>query len=125
MENLMIDLIKYPVINFKAYRALVLNNQYMFNVDLRLTKPQIKQLIEEYFKVNVISVNTHRPPRKKRLYIQNSPGYKKRYKRVIITLKKTQEIPYIKSLMASNLAAAMQRVQSAQTSNSNATNSES
>nr|YP_009773649.1 ribosomal protein L23 [Uronema confervicola]QIZ74184.1 ribosomal protein L23 [Uronema confervicola] len=121
----MIDLIKYPVINFKAYRALVLNNQYMFNVDLRLTKPQIKQLIEEYFKVNVISVNTHRPPRKKRLYIQNSPGFKKRYKRVIITLKKTQEIPYIKSLMASNLAAAMQRVQSAQTSNSNPTNSES
>nr|AYQ95321.1 ribosomal protein L23 [Uronema sp. CCAP 334/1] len=121
----MIDLIKYPVINFKAYRALVLNNQYMFNVDLRLTKPQIKQLIEEYFKVNVIGVNTHRPPRKKRLYIQTSPGYKKRYKRVIITLEKNQEIPYIKSLMASNLAAAMQRVQNAQTANSNSTNVES
>jgi large subunit ribosomal protein L23 len=115
MENLMIDLIKYPVINFKSYRALVLNNQYMFHVDLRLTKPQIKKLIEQYFDVNVISVNTHRPPRKKRLYIQTSPGYKKRYKRVIITLQKDQEIPYIKSLMASNLAAAMQRVQNTQT----------
>nr|QIZ74094.1 ribosomal protein L23 [Stigeoclonium sp. FACHB-2430] len=102
----MIDLIKYPVINFKSYRALVVHNQYMFNVDLRLTKPQIKKLIEQYFEVTVISVNTHRPPRKKR----------KRYKRVIITLQKTQEIPYIKSLMASNLAAAMQRVQNAQTS---------
>jgi hypothetical protein len=49
------------------------------------------------------------------LYIQTSPGYKKRYKRVIITLQKNQEIPYIKSLMASNLAAAMQRVQNTQT----------
>jgi len=120
METLMIDLIKYPVINFKSYRALMLNNQYMFNVDLRLTKPQIKKLIEQYFGVNVISVNTHRPPRKKRLYIQTSPGFKKRYKRVIITLQKDQEIPYIKSLMASTLAAAMQRAQSAQAStNSN------
>jgi large subunit ribosomal protein L23 len=118
METLMIDLIKYPVINFKSYRALMLNNQYMFNVDLRLTKPQIKKLIEQYFDVNVVSVNTHRPPRKKRLYIQTSPGYKKRYKRVIIKLEKNQEIPYIKSLMASNLAAAMQRAQSAQASNS-------
>jgi large subunit ribosomal protein L23 len=110
----MIDLIKYPIVSFKSYRALVENNQYMFNVDIRLTKPQIKKLIEQYFGVTVLNVNTHRPPRKKRLYIPTSPGYKNRYKRVIITLPKDQEIEYIKSLMASVLSGATQRFQNTQ-----------
>nr|YP_004581374.1 ribosomal protein L23 [Schizomeris leibleinii]AEH05389.1 ribosomal protein L23 [Schizomeris leibleinii] len=114
MDNLMIDLIKYPIISFKSYRALVQNNQYMFNVDVRLTKPQIKKLIEQYFDVKVLSVNTHRPARKKRLYIPTSPGYKNRYKRVIITLAKDQEIKYIKSLMSSVLNRATQRFQNSQ-----------
>lgn len=115
----MIDLIKYPVVSFKSYRALAENNQYMFNVDIRLTKPQIKKLIQQYFAVNVISVNTHRPPRKKRLYIPTSPGYKSRYKRVIITLQKGQEIQYIKSLMASVLSGATQRFQTSQVNQTN------
>lgn len=115
----MIDLIKYPVVSFKSYRALAENNQYMFNVDIRLTKPQIKKLIEQYFEVQVLSVNTHRPPRKKRLYIPTSPGYKNRYKRVIVSLQKGQEIQYIKSLMASVLSGATQRFQSANINNAN------
>ena len=61
---MMIDLVKYPVLTEKSVR-LIENNQYTFDVDLRLSKPQIKQLFEELFKVNVIGVNTHRPPRKK------------------------------------------------------------
>lgn len=67
------------------------NNQYTFDVDLRLSKPQIKKLIEELFSVIVISVNTHRPPRKKKR-LGVSQGFKKSYKRVIVTVKSGQSI---------------------------------
>jgi large subunit ribosomal protein L23 len=87
---MMIDLIKYPVLTEKSVR-LIENNQYTFDVDLRLYKPQIKKLIEDLFHVKVIAVNTHRPPRrKKRLGL--SQGIKARYKRVIITLKSGDSI---------------------------------
>ncbi len=41
---MMIDLVKYPVLTEKSVR-LIENNQYTFDVDLRLHKPQIKKLI--------------------------------------------------------------------------------
>ena len=87
----MIDLVKYPVITEKSYR-LIEKNQYTFDVDPRLTKPQIKKVFENLFQVNVVAVNTHLPPvEKKRLGRQQ--GYKTRYKRVIITIKPNQTIP--------------------------------
>ena len=87
----MIDLIKYPVITEKSCR-LIEKNKYTFDVDKKLTKSQIKQILENLFKINIISVNTHLPPiKKKRLGLKQ--GYKVRYKRVIITIKSNQQIP--------------------------------
>lgn len=87
----MIDLIKYPVITEKSCR-LIEKNKYTFDVDKKLTKLQIKQILENLFKINIISVNTHLPPiKKKRLGLKQ--GYKVRYKRVIITIKSNQQIP--------------------------------
>lgn len=83
-------MIKYPVLTEKSVR-LIEDNQYTFDVDLRLSKPQIKKLIENFFKVKVISVNTHRPPRKKRR-LGAVKGYKTRYKRVIITIKSGESL---------------------------------
>lgn len=88
---MMIDLVKYPVLTEKSVR-LIENNQYTFDIDLRLNKPQIKKLIEELFKVKVIAVNTHNPPRRKKR-LGFSQGFKARYKRVIITLKTGDSIP--------------------------------
>ena len=85
---MMIDLVKYPVLTQKSSR-LIDNNQFTFDVDLRLSKPQIKDLIENLFEVVVISVNTHRPPRKKKR-MRLSQGFKTSYKRVIVTVKKNQ-----------------------------------
>lgn len=83
---MMIDLVKYPVLRTEKCGRLIENDQYTFDVDPRLTKLQIKKLIEEFFQVKVVGVNTHRPPRrKKRLGL--SVGYKSSYKRVIITVK--------------------------------------
>lgn len=87
----MIDLIKYPVITEKAYR-LIEKNKYTFDVDPRLTKPQIRKLFENLFDVKVLAVNSHlMPTKKKRLGLNQ--GTKTRYKRVIITLKADQSIP--------------------------------
>nr|YP_007890138.1 ribosomal protein L23 [Pleodorina starrii]AFY64408.1 ribosomal protein L23 [Pleodorina starrii] len=89
----MVDLVKYPVITEKTYVALFNNSQYTFEVDLRLTKSQIKKVFETLFKVDVISVNTHIPPRQK-IRVGLAQGYRPRYKRAIITLKAGQSINY-------------------------------
>nr|BCA78184.1 ribosomal protein L23 [Astrephomene gubernaculifera] len=89
----MVDLIKYPVITEKTYIALFKNRQYTFDVDLRLTKPQIKKMCETLFNVNVISVKTHIPPRQK-IRVGLAQGFRPRYKRTIITLKEGQFINY-------------------------------
>jgi large subunit ribosomal protein L23 len=52
----MIDLVKYSYYR-KSYR-LIEKNQYTFDVDPRLTKPQIKKVFENLFQVNVLAVNT-------------------------------------------------------------------
>lgn len=87
---MMIELVKYPVLTEKSVR-LMDTNQYTFDVDLKLSKPQIKGLIEELFEVQVISVNTHRPPKKRRRLGYTS-GSKASYKRVIVTVKRGQSI---------------------------------
>ena len=87
----MIDLIKYPVITEKSYRFIE-KNQYTFDVDAKLTKPQIRKLFEALFEVKVLSVNSHLlPTSKKRLGLNQ--GTKARYKRVIITIKADQTLP--------------------------------
>jgi large subunit ribosomal protein L23 len=91
--NKMVDLVKYPVITQKTYIALFKNSQYTFDVDLRLTKPQIKKVFETLFNVDIISVNTHIPPRQK-IRVGLSQGYRPCYKRAIITLKEGQSINY-------------------------------
>jgi large subunit ribosomal protein L23 len=79
---MMLNLIKYPVIRTEKATRLIENSQFSFDVDVRLTKSQIRKFVEEFFKVKVLAVNTHRPPRKmKRLSSKAS------YKRVIITLE--------------------------------------
>lgn len=89
----LIDLIKYPIITEKSYLALFKNQQYTFDVDLRLSKPQIKKVFENLFDVNVIAVNTHIPPRKN-LRVGTTQGYRARYKRAILTLKKGQSLKF-------------------------------
>ena len=81
----MIDLIKSYVVTEKSSFMFDVNKLTLL-VDLRLSKPQIKRLIEELMKVVVVSVNTLRPPRKrKRLGL--SQGFKTSYKKVIVTIK--------------------------------------
>ena len=90
---MMIELVKYPVFTEKSVRLLA-DNQYTFDVDIKLTKPEIKKVIKEIFKVDVLRVNTHRPPRKKRR-LGITTGFKSSKKRAIITIKAGQSLPLL------------------------------
>lgn len=86
----LIDLIKYPIITDKATKLLELN-QYTFATSPQANKTQIKSAIEYLFKVKVLSVNTHKPPRKYRR-IGKFLGNKPNYKRAILTLAPNNSI---------------------------------
>lgn len=88
---MIIDNVKSFVLTEKSARLIEQNNRYTFDVDPRLTKPQIRKFVEEVFQVKVIAVNTHRPPRKKRR-LGSSQGYRTQYKRAIVTLRETDSI---------------------------------
>ena len=88
---MIIDNVKSYVLTEKATRLIENGNHCTFDVDPRLTKPQIRQFIESVFNVKVISVNTHRLPRKKRR-LGSSQGYKTQYKRAIVTLRKEDSL---------------------------------
>ena len=87
---MIIELVKYPVLTEKSVRLMDMN-QYTFDVDLKLTKPQIRALIEQLFQVEVVGINTHRPPKKKRR-MGYTQGNKASYKRVIVSVKRGQSI---------------------------------
>lgn len=92
----LIDFVKYPVITEKTATATLgsKNPQYTFDVDKRLTKPQIKKLFEIVFNINVVAVNTHIPPRTT-VRVGVTKGYRPSYKRAIITLQENQSIKFI------------------------------
>ena len=52
------DIIKKPVINTEKARNLLENNEYVFIVDRRANKLQIKDAVEKLFNVKVQGVNT-------------------------------------------------------------------
>lgn len=79
-----IDLVIRPILTEKA-TMLMEQNQYTFDVASKASKPEIKAAIEKIFDVKVQSVNTHKPPSKKRR-VGKFIGYRSQYKRAIVTL---------------------------------------
>lgn len=84
------DLIIQPIVTEKA-TILLEQNKYVFDVQPKASKPDIKAAIENLFDVTVVKVNTSRPPRKKRR-VGRFIGYKPQYKRAIVTLQEGDSI---------------------------------
>ncbi len=84
------DLINRPLVTEKATRLLA-DNQYIFEVAPKATKPEIKAAIESLFDVKVVSVNTQNPPAKKKR-VGRFMGSKPHFKRAIVTLAEGSEI---------------------------------
>ena len=79
------DIIFAPVITEKSTSMQQFENKYVFKVDVRANKTQIKQAIEDIFGVKVVSVNTMNiHPKIKR--VGRYSGKSNRYKKAIIKL---------------------------------------
>lgn len=79
------DIIKAPIITEKS-STLAQNNTYVFSVDIKANKTQIKDAIEKIFNVKVENVNTiNVKPKKKR--VGRYAGKTQRVKKAIVKLK--------------------------------------
>lgn len=87
------DIIKAPVITEKSATIASDERRYVFKVDPKANKTQIKQAIEKIFNVKVESVNTvNVHPKKKR--VGRYTGLTNKYKKAIITLTPGNKIEF-------------------------------
>ena len=90
------ELIKRPVITEKTTK-LMEENKYCFIADPKANKTQIKQAVEELFKVKVRSVNTLNVLGKvKRM--GRYEGRRSSWKRAIVTLEKGSRIEFFEGV---------------------------
>ena len=86
-------LIKAPIVTEKSARVNEAHKQVVFKVDLNANKREIKQAVEELFKVEVTKVTTSIVKGKRK---RNRNGlYKKSdYKKAFVSLSKDSEIQF-------------------------------
>jgi large subunit ribosomal protein L23 len=84
------EVLKRPLASEKTVN-LKDQHQYVFEVDLRATKPMIRQAVEKAFNVQVLRVNVMRMPRKRRHYGRRI-SYKPAWKKAIVTIPANQRI---------------------------------
>ncbi len=86
------DIIIAPVITERS-ALLEQEGKYVFKVDTKANKVQIKQAIEKIFNVKVLSVNTmNSHPKKKR--VGKYTGMTNKYKKAIVKLEKGNTISF-------------------------------
>src|SRR3989344_58213 len=84
------EVVYAPHISEKA-TILAEQNQYMFTISNRANKPEIKKAVEGIYGVNVLAVNVIQIPKKKRR-LGRTEGYKKAYRKAVVTIKEGQKI---------------------------------
>nr|YP_010341241.1 ribosomal protein L23 [Adiantum reniforme var. sinense]UNZ94144.1 ribosomal protein L23 [Adiantum reniforme var. sinense] len=88
----MMDKLRNQVISGKSIRLLQ-QNQYTFQVDLKLTKTEMRNRIEQFFDVKVAGTNSSRIKSKSRKRVNKlNIDYVNR-KKLIVRLKKNYFIP--------------------------------
>lgn len=79
------DIIKAPIITEKSANIASDERKYVFKVDVKANKTEIKEAIQKIFNVKVESVNTvNVHPKKKR--VGRYSGMTNKYKKAIVTL---------------------------------------
>ncbi|NPA35106.1 MAG: 50S ribosomal protein L23 [Chlorobi bacterium] len=89
------EIIKRPILTEKSTQLQEKFNRYVFEVDMRANKLQIKDAIEKLFGVKVVKVNTMIVPGKVRVrYTRRGviKGKKRPYKKAIVTLAPGESI---------------------------------
>jgi large subunit ribosomal protein L23 len=91
------DIIKRPVIT-ESTSEMMTDKKYTFEVDIRANKTEIKQAIEQIFKVKVVKVNTLRMPAKPKRYGRHE-GYTSEWKKAIVSLSAdSKELEFFESV---------------------------
>ena len=90
MNTKYLEIIKAPVITEKS-SALAEEGKYVFKVDSKANKTEIKEAIEKIFKVKVESISTINAKVKKRR-VGRYTGLTNRYKKAIVKLAEGQTI---------------------------------
>ena len=90
------SIIRRPIISQRTMDLLA-ENKYTFEVDLKATKPQIREAVEQIFNVDVEKVNTMRVRGKKRR-MGRSEGKRPDWKKAIVTVKEGQRIELFEGL---------------------------
>jgi large subunit ribosomal protein L23 len=85
------EILKRPLTTEKTTDLKDELRQYAFEVDLRATKPQIKEAVEMAFQVQVLSVNVMRMSHKRRHYGRRIT-YKPTWKKAIVRVPADQRI---------------------------------
>ena len=84
------DIVK-TLIRTEKGTTLEPNRQYLFHVDQRATKIDIKKAVEEIYNVKVQGVNTVIVPGKKKR-VRHQLGYTTDWKKAVVTLKEGSKI---------------------------------
>ena len=91
MNTKYLEIVKAPVITEKAANLGQNRGQYVFKVDPKANKTEIKQAIEKIFKVKVEAIRTLNVKPKKRR-VGRYTGLTNRSKKAIVTLAEGQSI---------------------------------
>ena len=84
----MINLLQLQLLTEKSIIDLE-DNKYTFQVDINLSKIQIKKIFEAMFGLKVLKIRTCRPAKN---FSNSSKIYKNCYKKVILTIEKDKTI---------------------------------
>ncbi len=91
MDTKYLEILKAPVITEKGTRLGQEEGKYLFKVDPKATKDEIKNAVEKIFKVKVDSIATiNVKPKKKR--VGRYAGMSNKYKKAIVKLAEGQTI---------------------------------
>lgn len=91
------DIIKRPVITERTSEFMA-NKRYVFEVDIRANKTEIKQAIQDIFKVKVVKVNTQIVPAKPKRYGRHE-GYTSEWKKAFVQLSEdSQELEFFETV---------------------------
>ena len=80
------EVIKRPVVTEKSMTLVDYENQYVFEVDLRANKLQVKVAVQMAFDVEVVKVNLMVMPVKTALRGRRARIRKSKWKKAIVTL---------------------------------------
>ena len=87
------DIIKAPIITEKSANIAADEKAYVFKVDVKANKSQIKDAIEKIFNVKVEKVNTVNVHAKKKR-VGRYTGMTNKYKKAIVTLANGNKIDF-------------------------------